>query len=409
MGPEARKEYVEAMAERYGRVNRRGKKRVLDEVSELLGCHRKSAVRMLNGLKKKKAGSGCRRAGPSPIYGEAEFKVLKAIWLAAGQPCGKRLVAAIPLWLPSYEKKSGLSAPCRKRLMKMSAATADRLLKPARAKVVRKGLGGTKPGRLLKTQIPIRGECWDEKRPGYMEADTVAHCGESLSGSFIWSLTFTDIASGWTENAAVWNKGAAGVVERLAAMEKELPFKLLGFDCDNGSEFLNHHLWTYLRERKAPVDFTRSRPYRKNDQAHVEQKNWTHVRQLLGYDRLERPELVGPINELYRLCGLLQNFFCPTHKLAAKVREGAKVKRSYEWPKTPCQRLLESEEVSRQAKIRLKLLMKSLDPFNLKRQIDGQSRKVIEMKKRLEAAHEPTILVSETRRTTQVPLGNNLP
>jgi 5S rRNA maturation endonuclease (ribonuclease M5) len=405
MGPEANREYVEAVRERYERSNRKGKKRILDEMCLVIACHRKAAIRMLNGLRKKKA----RRPGPKPQYGEAEVKVLRAIWLGAEQPCGKRMVAAICLWLPWYERQEKLKKEVREKLLKVSAATVDRLLKPVRARLRVKGLGGTKPGSLLKTQIPIRGESWDEKRPGYMEADTVAHCGGSLAGDFVWSLTFTDIATGWTENAAVWNKGASGVKERIREMEKELPFKLLGFDCDNGGEFLNHHLWSYLRERDNPVDFTRSRPYRKNDQAHVEQKNWTHVRQLLGYDRLERSEIIEPMSELYRLWGLLHNYFCPTLKLKEKIREGAKVRRSYEKPRTPCQRLLEMEMVDTKAKLRLKKQFRELDPFDLKRQIEAQLRRVFELKKRLQEVQESTISVSENRQPAHVAFGNTLP
>jgi hypothetical protein len=412
MGPAGKREYVEAVAERYGRVNRAGKKRVLDEYCRLVGCHRKSAIRTLNGLRRKKESAGCvksRRRGPGRVYGEAECEALKAIWLAAEQPCGKRLVAAIPLWLPSYEKRKKLEKRPRERLLRISASTADRVLKDSRARLKGKGLGGTRPGSLLKTQIPIRGECWDEKRPGYMEADTVAHCGDSLNGSFVWSLTFTDISSGWTVNAAVWNKGAGGVKEKVAAMEGELPFKLLGFDCDNGSEFLNHHLWNYMRQRKEPVDFTRSRPYRKNDQAHVEQKNWTHVRQLLGYERLERAELVEPINELYRWWGLLHNYFCPMLKLKEKVREGARVKRSYEKPATAYQRLLESPEVSAKSKMRLRKQFKELDPFDVKHQIEARLKGIFEMKRRLECGSKSTNPISENRQPHPVPFGNTLP
>jgi hypothetical protein len=155
---------------------------------------------------------------------------------------------------------------------------------------------------LLKTQIPIRTDNWDITRPGFLEADTVAHCGGRLEGDFIWSVTYCDILSGWTCNRAVWNKGAHGIVEATRSVEASLPFELLGFDTDNGSEFLNWHLLRYFQERKKAVGFTRSRPYKKNDNGHVEQKNWTHVRQLLGYERLEDPALVGAINDLYREC-----------------------------------------------------------------------------------------------------------
>lgn len=405
MGPEARKEYVERMRERYGRMGRPGRTRLLDEVSEVLGCHRKSAIRRLNA----KPRASARRPGPKAEYGEEERRVLKDIWLAAEQPCGRRLKAAVRLWLPAYARRWPLSRRLRKKLMKMSASTMDRLLKPVRAGRRVKGLGGTKPGSLLKSQIPIRGQSWDEKRPGYMEADTVGHGGGSMEGEFVWSVTFTDIASGWTENAAVWNKGATGVKERLGIMEKGLAFDLLGFDCDNGGEFLNHHLWSYLRERAAPVEFTRSRPYRKNDQAHVEQKNWTHVRQLLGYERLAWRELVEPINELYGVWGRVHNFFCPTLKLREKSREGARIKRRYEAPKTPYQRLLESDHVAPEKKKELQRRMKELDPFDLKGQVEAQLRRIDSLKRRLEQGIESTIPVSSIGHPNQVAFGNTFP
>lgn len=406
MSGDWRKGYTEAVRARYGLLNRAGKKAALDEYCETTGCHRKSAIRVLNGLRKKE---GAKRPGPKAVYGAEELAALKAIWLGAEQPCGKRLVQAIPLWLPAYERSHTLKKGSKAKLLRMSAATADRLLKDAKARPKGRGLCGTKPGGLLKSQIPIRGESWDESRAGYMEADTVAHCGNSLEGDFVWSLTFTDIATGWTENRAVWNKGAAGVIEKIGQMEKALPFKLLGFDCDNGSEFLNHHLWAYLREREWPVEFTRSRPYKKNDQAHVEQKNWTHVRQLLGYERLGHAELVGPIDELYRLWDKLHNHFCPTLKLKEKLRDGAKVRRTYGKPMTPCQRALASARVDPAAKARLRKTMRELDPFELKREIEAQLRRVFALKRRLDGETESTIPVRENRQPVHVAFGNTFP
>jgi len=405
MGPEAKKEYAEAVREAYGRMNRQGKKTILNEFCRVTGYHRKSAIRVLNGLKREAK----KKSGPEAVYGEEEVQVLKAIWLGMEQACGKRLVEGIGLWLPSHEKRKKLKKRVRENLLRMSAATADRLLKPYRAKVKGRLRCVTKPGSLLKTQIPIRGESWNEKRAGYMEADTVAHCGSSLAGEFVWSLTFTDIATGWTENRGVWNKGMAGVVEQMEGMEKMLPFKLLGCDCDNGSEFLNHHLWRHLRERKAPVEFTRSRPYRKNDQAHVEQKNWTHVRQLLGYERLGKMELVEPVNELYRLWGLFRNYFCPTLKLKSKVRDGSKIRKSYEKPRTPCQRVLECAEVDAATKARLRRQMKELDPFDLTEQIEVQLRRVFDLNRRLDEVQKSTIQVNAKLQPDKVTLGNIFP
>lgn len=236
-------------------------------------------------------------------------------------PAANAWAPALPLWRPHYQGLHGkLSAKQRELLRDVSPATLDRLLAAARTTHPLRGRCGTKPGGLLKTQIPIRTGTWDVTRPGYLEADRVAHCGASLAGDFLWSLTYTDIATQWTEGRAVWNKGAAGVLAATRTVAAALPFALLGFDCDNGSEFLNHHLLGYLHERKQPVAFTRSRPYHSDDNAHVEQKNWMWPRQLLGYGRLEQAELVPLVSALYEeVWGPLMNFFLPSLKLKERV------------------------------------------------------------------------------------------
>ena len=297
--------------------------------------------------------------------------------------CSKRLVVAIPLWLPFYEQTyEKLSSKTEKQLLSISAATIDRVLAPTRALTRPKGLGGTKPGSLLRNQIPIRTHNWDITQPGFVEADTVAHCGNSMAGDFIWSLTLTDIHTGWTECRATWNNGATGVIEQIKNIQADLPFELKGFDCDNGGEFLNHHLLRYFTEHKPKIKFTRSRPYKKNDNAHVEQKNWSHVRQLLGYDRLENPQLVKLINNLYASqWSLLQNHFCPTLKLLEKKRINSKYYKKYETPKTPYQRLIESPYISEKMKGTLRKQRQSLDPFNLKQQINKQLKAIFRMVK----------------------------
>jgi len=255
---------------------------------------------------------------------------------------GKRLVAMLELWLPHYEAEHGrLPARVRKQLRAISPAQVDRLLAPRKAQCKHRGRSGTKPGSLLKHHIPIRTDNWDITKPGWLEADTVAHCGSSLAGEFIWSVTYTDIFSQWTESRGLWNRGAAGVVERTREMEAALPFVLLGFDSDNGGEFINHHLWRYFAERKEPVRFLRSRPYHKNDNAHVEQKNWSHARQLLGYERLEIAELLEPINALYaQVWSPLQNYFCPSLQLKEKSKQGSRHIKRYHPAQTACARLL---------------------------------------------------------------------
>ena len=371
-------EVLPRLRQRYVGRGREGRSRLIDEVCEQWDYSRKHAIKLLGG----KAGWGgelCSRKGRPPLYGEAEAKVLWRIWKAAEQACGKRLKALIPDWLPYYENEHGkLDGRLRKKILGISAAQIDRLLAPRKVRAGHHGRCGTKPGGLLKTQIPIRTDNWDITRPGFLEADTVAHCGGSLEGSFIWSVTYCDILSGWTCNRAVWNKGSHGIVEATRCVEASLPFELLGFDSDNGSEFLNWHLVRYFQDRKKVVGFTRSRPYKKDDNGHVEQKNWTHVRQLLGYDRLEDPELVAPINALYRECWEpLHNYFLPSAKLKAKSRYGAKYKRKHDKPLTPCERLLCSPDVSEVMKKKLRARKAELNPFELHRQLEKNLKAIL--------------------------------
>ena len=214
-----------------------------------------------------------------------------------------------------------------------------------------------------------KADFWDVSTPGYLEADTVAHCGTSMAEDFVWSLTVTDIYSGWTESRSLWNKGATGVVEQIKDIENKLPFPLLAFDSDNGSEFLNMHLIRYFSDRSKVIPFTRSRPYHKNDNAHVEQKNWIHVRQLLGYKRLENPDVVSLINDLYKNeWSIYQNHFVPTFKLLEKQKINSRYQRLYETPVTPYQRLMDSDYISPEKKYYLRKLHLSLNPYQLKRE-----------------------------------------
>ncbi len=282
----SKRDYLEAISTRYQRAGKRVKTLILDEFCANCGYNRKYAIRLLKKAHKKPTGKAGNRPGPKTIYHDTKLlEALKRIWFATDQMCSKKLKAALALWLPFYEKEyEPLGKVLEKKLLQISPATIDRLLKPYRA-LYKKGRCTTRPGTLLKNQIPVKTDHWDVTQPGYFEADTVAHCGNSMAGDFVYSLTFTDILSGWTENRAVWGRGSQGVLKRIQDIEQGLAFPILGFDCDNGSEFLNHHLVRYFTDRPTtPVLFSRSRPYRKNDNAFVEQKNWTHVRQLLGYD-----------------------------------------------------------------------------------------------------------------------------
>lgn len=372
MGKLSMELYLELIRAKYKKANKVEKGAILVEFCEHSGYHKKHAIRLLNqkpSRRKRVLGQrGRRNQYPSQEY----LAPLKRIWLATNQLCGKRLKEAMPMWLPHYKSAyETLSEEHYQGLLRMSASTIDRLLKPCKINFKR-GLSGTKPGRLLKKHIPIKTDQWNETQPGFLEADTVAHCGTSLEGSFVWSLTMTDIYSQWTEMRAVWNKGANGVIEQIKDIEKGLPFEILGFDCDNGSEFLNWHLMRYFSpdERKHSVQFTRSRPYHSDDNAHVEQKNWTHVRQLFGYERFGKENLVTLMNDLYKNeVSLMNNYFLPNTKLKEKQRVDAKILKKHEKPKTPYQRLIESKDLSKKKKQELTSTYNELNPFELQRKI----------------------------------------
>ncbi|MBU0455527.1 MAG: integrase [Pseudomonadota bacterium] len=362
---------------KYRAASRQKRTRLLNEICDLTGMHRKALIRLLN--RKIKRTKPPRGLAPKYQY-ETILPILKTIWFACDQMGSKRLHTAIPFWLPFYEQEHGsLMDFTRLQLLSTSPATIDRLLKKTRVRHSSKRLCGTKPGKILKNQIPIKLNQWDEHEPGFLEADTVAHFGTSLEGDFVWSITFTDIHTTWTENRAIWNKGATGVVQRVKEIELVLPFKIKGFDCDNGSEFLNHHLLRYFTDRpkERMVQFTRSRPYHKNDNAHVEQKNWTHVRQLLGYDRLDHPKLVGLVNDLYeKEWRLYQKHFIPTLKCIKKEKINSKYRKQYDTPKTPYERVLACESIEGKVKQRLMEEHQPLNPFQLKRDIEKKLSRI---------------------------------
>lgn len=378
MSPGARMEYLETIYLRYKRAPRKQKSIILNEFSNNCGYHRKHAIRLLNNFKRFTKPKPKKRGKPSVYNKTSVLEPLKRIWLAANLPCSKRLKAILPLWLPSYAKEfGGLSLEAVKALFKISAPTIDRMLKPLRIKYKGCGKATTKPGSLLKKQISIKTNQWDETRPGFLEADTIAHCGESLMGDFVYTVNFVDIAISWSEQRAVWGKGETGVLKQVQDVEDSLPFPLLGFDCDNGSEFLNWHLMRHFANRDKPVQFTRSRPYHKDDNAHVEQKNWTHVRQWFGYHRIDNPVCVGLMNDLYtQEWNLFHNFFCPSVKLLEKKLVAGKTIKKYDSPKTPYQRALESSYVTASTKRFLKERFSKLNPFKLRKIIENKLKTI---------------------------------
>ncbi len=381
MSPRSKQEYLQAIHRRYKNASHKEKTMILDEFCSNCNYHRKHAIRLLRNFKRFTKPKP-KKKGKKPVYNkEPILKPLKQIWLKANLPCSKRLKAILLLWIPGYIKTYGaLPGKVIAALLAISPATIDRLLKPTRAKYNKKGRSTTKPGALLKKQIPIKTNQWDESRPGFLEADTVAHCGDTLMGMFAYTVDFVDIATGWTEQRAVWGKGETGVLEQIKDVEKTLPFPLLGFDSDNGSEFLNHHLLRHFTERKKPVQFTRSRPYHKDDNAHIEQKNWTHVRQWLGYHRLDHPQVIPLLNQLYtREWRLFHNFFCPSVKLLSKQRIASKTIKRYDLPKTPYQRIMESPHIPEITKRKLEKQSLDLNPFELRNQMEKKLKKIFNL------------------------------
>jgi len=367
MGRKSKWEYLKAIYSRYQKAPRPLRRLMLDEFCATSGYHRKHAIRLLNNpLPQKSAAKQNRRA---PLYGPAVIRILSAIWKAAGYPWSVRLKALLPLWMPWAKKRFALTPLLQKQLLSISPATMDRHLADKKSRLKKNLYGRTKPGSLLKHQIPLKTDCWDVRSPGFTEIDLVSHSGECAEGEFLHSLNMTDIHTTWVETRAVMGKGEKRVAEALDQMRLCLPFALKGIDSDNGSEFINNHLYRYCQGSK--IQFTRGRPYKKDDNAHIEQKNWTHVRKLMGYVRYDSEEALEAMNNLYQNeLRLFQNLFQPSVKLVKKVRVGSRVKRVYDAPQTPFQRVCESAQADPKKVAHFKKLQESLDPFLLSKTIE---------------------------------------
>jgi hypothetical protein len=365
----SRREYLRAIHPRYRQAARGTKGRILDEFCKVTGYHRKYAMRLLNGPPPGKRRPLRRRRALT--YGPRVIQVLEAIWIAAGYPWSLRLKALLPLWLPWARARFRLTPPLEQQLRALSPRQMDRRLQPRKRRLTTRQYGRTKPGTLLKHHIPLKTERWDVTVPGYTEIDLVAHSGDRGDGEFLHSLNLTDIHTTWVETRAVLGRGQTGVRDALEEMRQALPFALHGIDSDNGSEFINGHLYGYCQDRQ--IQFTRGRPYKKDDNAHIEQKNWTHVRKLLGYVRYASPAALAAVNALYRedLC-LFQNLFLPSVKLVKKVRVGARVTRRYDRPQTPLERVQACPTADAGQVARLGALRDRLDPFALAQRIAAQ-------------------------------------
>jgi hypothetical protein len=311
------------------------------------------------------------------------------VWEASGYPWSVRLKALFPLWLPWLRKRMPLTPAAERQLLTISPRQIDRRLKSRKTDLKRRIYGRTKPGTLLKHHIPIKTDHWDVTRPGFTEIDLVSHSGDCADGEFVHSLNLTDIHSTWTETRAVLGKGQTGIVAALEDMRQSLPFPLLGIDSDNGSEFLNDQLFRYCRTRK--IQFTRGRPYKKDDNAHIEQKNWTHVRKLIGWDRYDSPAAVGLLSDLYHHeLRLMMNLFQPSVKLIRKVRIGSRLKRVYDSPQTPLERLRACPGIDKAAVAKLLKLRQVTDPFVLANTIDKKLDRIADLASRRDRSDRVT-------------------
>lgn len=370
VGPQARHEYLGRMRERYEGATRLEKRRLLDEVCEMTGYHRKAVIRRL----RRPTRRGRRARGRPSRYGPDVIAALQAIWTAAGYPWSVRLKALLPQWLPWARRRLRLTPPIEEALRRISPRQMDRRLQSHKRQLGTRMYGRTKPGTLLKHHIPIQTERWNTTTPGFTEIDLVSHSGECADGEFLHSLNLTDIHTTWVETRAVMGKGEVRVQEALDAMRGLLPFLLRGIDSDNGSEFINHHLYRYCQAHQ--MQFTRGRPYKKDDNAHIEQKNWTHVRKLVGYDRYDSATALAALNGLYADLRLFQNLWLPSVKLVKKTRVGSQLRRQYDAPQTPFDRVRACPDADAAKVAELTRLRETRDPFVLAARIDQQLDRV---------------------------------
>jgi hypothetical protein len=376
-------EYLRKIHRRYQQAPAALKRQILNEFCSNCGYHRKHAIRLLNGPFPTEL--RLRRRPRRASYGSRLVSVLSAIWEASGYPWSVRLKALLPIWMPWARKRFRVSPGLEQQLLAISPRTIDYRLQVQKRRIRKRLYGHTKPGTLLKHQIPLKTDAWDVQTPGFTEVDLVSHSGDCASGDYCYSLNLTDIYTTWVETRVVMGKGQQGVCEALEQIRQALPFPLLGIDSDNGSEFINHHLHRYCQDRQ--IQFTRGRPYKKDDNAHIEQKNWTHVRRVLGYERYDSPVAFDAIQDLYRQeLRLFQNLFLPSLKLLRKVRIGSRLKRVYTSPQTPFQRLRSCPQADPLKVASLNTLLASLDPFDLSQRIEKKLEAIYQMASRLRPA-----------------------
>lgn len=379
MSQELKREYLRAIRERYQKSPRVRKSMILEEFIAVCGYSRKYAIRILNG-RYDPAERKCR--GRVTKYSAEIVYHLVRLWDAMGRPCSIRFKAAAVEWIEFDPDPILRENACYRALvLGVSRAHLDRLLRPHRAGA-RKGPSLTRQGlKSFRSRIPIEPKDWNVTKPGSVQSDTVAHCGDCLEGGFANTLTVTDIHTTWTETRGIWGKGAVRVIEAMREIETALPFTISSFKSDSGSEFMNYDLHRYFSERaENTVKMTRSRPYKKDDNCYVEQKNFTHVREIFGYERIGQSDLVPLMNEIYAQYWCpLQNLFVPSMKLLRKTRIGARIKKEYDLPRTPFQRLMECPEISEEKKEQLRALKAKFNPFLLQQGLDRKLREFQEL------------------------------
>ena len=370
-------EYVRAVHSRYIRAQKNEKGKILDEFVTITGHHRKSAIRALGSKSHFKRDD---RRGRPRKYGSMVAAELKYLWEITDHLCSKRLHPFLPELLNVIKRNGShtISHEMETQIRAISPSTMDRLLKTWRSKAGHSRFSTTKPGTLLKNSIPIRTFAdWKENSPGFLEADLVAHCGESVEGFYLNTLSAVDVATGWIECIGTWGKGQSRVRLSIHRIRQRLPFPMLGFDSDNGGEFINQHLLSYCRENK--ITFTRSRSYKKNDSCHIEQKNWTVVRRVIGYGRYSSHAALEALNSVYTLLRLYMNFFQPVMKLVSKTRHGAKVHKLYDIVPTPYQQLLSFNILPERKRKELQAIYQSLNPDTLLHEINNSLEKLREL------------------------------
>jgi hypothetical protein len=369
-------ELLEVVRPRYLKASKAEKQKILDEFTWATQYHRKHAIRVLKNQVQVQNHFKRKTKTYKTIYCGEVVQALEQIWEIYGRICSKRLQPYLPEAIKVLERcqEIELSRKIKALLLRISSASIDRCLRPVRLKSPH-GLSITKPGSLLKNLIPVQTfTAWDEERPGFMEVDLVAHCGNTTEGQYLNTLTCTDLCTGWTDVTALLHRSQEAVSKAIQLMRQRLPFPLLGIDSDNGSEFINDLLYRYCQHEK--ITFTRSRPYKKNDQAHVEQKNWSVVRHTVGYDRWETAQELALLESIYDDLRLYINFFQPSFKLIAKERIGNQTIKRYDTAKTPYQRVLERKDISLEAKARLMNVYVQLNPAELRRCIDQKTARL---------------------------------